>query len=117
MSRVLVVDDDRLIPEMVCRALRRRGHEALAASSFEEAVVHLSSGRWTHLLTDVRMPGGSGLALAAHARTVQPALRVVLMSGASRAEMGLASDVELLLKPFEIADVLIRLGLAPSPPR
>jgi two-component system, cell cycle sensor histidine kinase and response regulator CckA len=116
MVRVLVVDDDQLIPEMVCRALRRRGHEAIAVSTYDEAVAHLSAGPWTHLLTDIRMPGGGGLALAAQARARHPDLRVVFMSGASRAEVGLPPEVELLLKPFEIADVLIRLGL-PSPAR
>lgn len=116
MARVLVVDDDRVIPEMVCRALRRRGHDAVAASTYGDAVAQLDSGPWTHLLTDVRMPGGSGLALAEYARARHPSLRVVVMSGASRAEMDVAMDLEVLLKPFEIADVLMRLGLEPSPP-
>jgi hypothetical protein len=42
---------------------------------------------------------------------------VIVMSGATRAELGLTDDFELLLKPFEVADVLSRLGVAPSPPR
>ncbi|MCU0698682.1 MAG: response regulator [Myxococcaceae bacterium] len=113
MLRVLVVDDDRFIPEMVCRALRRRGVEATAASSFDEALSRLTSERWTYLLTDVRMPGGGGLELAARARALDAALKVVVMSGSTRAELGLAADVELLHKPFEVADVLSCLGVAP----
>jgi two-component system nitrogen regulation response regulator GlnG len=117
MLRVLVVDDDRLIAEMVSRALRRRGVEASAVSTFDEALLRITSEPLTHLLTDARMPGGSGIELAARARAFNPALRVIVMSGATRAELGLTDDFELLLKPFEIADVLSRLGVAPSPPR
>ncbi|MDX2015465.1 MAG: response regulator [Myxococcaceae bacterium] len=117
MLRVLVVDDDRFIPEMVCRALRRKGVEATAALTFDEALRRLASEQWTHLLTDARMPGGSGVELAVRALSLNPALRVVVMSGASRAEIGLPDDVELLHKPFEIADVLTRLGVTSAPPR
>jgi CheY-like chemotaxis protein len=114
-ARVLVVDDDSLIPDMVCRALRRRGHEAVAVNSAADALARLAAERWTHLLTDLRMPGGGGLELAERALALHPALHVVVMSGSSRGEAQVPSRFPLLLKPFEMADVLTLLSLEGRP--
>ena len=60
---VLVVDDDHFIREIGCLAVRLIGFEAREASSLTEAVNVLTSGRISLVISDVQMPGGSGVEL------------------------------------------------------
>lgn len=121
-GRILVVDDERIIREVVAAGLERRGHTVTVASSGEEALQHLATTRFDILLTDVVMPGMDGLTLAQAALAHQPDVRVLFMSGYSRdvlAEQGVEAggDFELLPKPFSahalasrVAGLLAQVG-------
>jgi DNA-binding NtrC family response regulator len=80
--RVLVVDDEALVRDAVVAMLRADGHDVRAAGSAEEV---LAEPAWITaadvLVTDVLMPGVTGLELAERAVALHPGLRVVLMSG------------------------------------
>ncbi len=80
--RVLVVDDEALVRDAVVAMLRADGHDVRAAGSAEEV---LAEPAWMTaadvLVTDVLMPGVTGLELAERAVALHPGLRVVLMSG------------------------------------
>jgi CheY-like chemotaxis protein len=80
---ILAVDDEADLLEAVRRVLSRRGHTVLTASGPTEAldVCHHYRGRIDLLLTDVRMPGGSGIELAEQAVQLRPDLAVLYMSG------------------------------------
>ncbi|GII21006.1 response regulator [Planosporangium mesophilum] len=80
---ILAVDDEADLLEAVRRVLSRRGHTVLTAGGPAEAleVCRTHPGRIDLLLTDVRMPGGSGTDLAAQVAQVRPDLSVLYMSG------------------------------------
>jgi CheY-like chemotaxis protein len=80
---ILAVDDEADLLEAVRRVLSRRGHTVLTASVPTEALdaCHHYRGRIDLLLTDVRMPGGSGIELAEQAVQLRPDLAVLYMSG------------------------------------
>ena len=80
---VLVVDDDAAVLEVVRAMVAALGHEALAAPSPQEALETLDSreGAVDLLLTDLTMPGMTGIELAKEARRRSPALRVVCCTG------------------------------------
>jgi CheY-like chemotaxis protein len=80
---ILAVDDEADLLEAVRRVLSRRGHTVLAANGPTEAldVCRHYRGRIDLLLTDVRMPGGSGIELAEEAVQLRPDLAVLYMSG------------------------------------
>jgi CheY-like chemotaxis protein len=66
---VLVVDDEPALLRVYSRILTARGVSYITASSATEALAHIQSGReFAALLTDVHMPGMSGLELAATVR-------------------------------------------------
>jgi DNA-binding NtrC family response regulator len=105
---VLVADDDRSLRSLISAALQRQGHSVLLAASADEAI-RISTSPETSidvLLTDLSMPGGSGISLATEIRAQRPDIAVVLMSGWQVEEpvAGIpGGDVEVLQKPFELS--------------
>jgi CheY-like chemotaxis protein len=79
---ILVVDDDPEVREILAETLGEFGYAVAQASTGEEALPILAKRPDIGLLiTDVRMPGMSGLELAERARARDAALRVILISG------------------------------------
>jgi CheY-like chemotaxis protein len=122
-ARILVVDDEPAVRRFVTDALRSSGYEVVAASSGRDALVSVygESRTPTLLLTDIEMPGMSGVELAARVRADRPGIRVILMTGRetsaarARERAGLVEGV--LLKPFGLAELLHAVldALAESP--
>jgi len=82
---ILVVDDEPLIVQYVQRVLRRANYRVLTATDAEEAwaIFEQRRVRIGLLLTDIVMPGPmDGLELAAKIRETEPALPILLMTGA-----------------------------------
>ncbi len=102
--RVLVVDDEAPVRRAVTRLVTGAGFDAVAASDGHEALEVLTRDRIDLLLTDVVMPGLSGVELAERATRARPELAVVFMSGYAHdviAERGLDPATMLYLqKPF-----------------
>jgi CheY-like chemotaxis protein len=80
---VLVVEDNLDAQYLVCEMLRTFGHQVDAAPSGEEALRLLAGGTYHVLLSDVSLPGISGVDLARAALRDKPTLRVVFASGYS----------------------------------
>ncbi|MFW5920205.1 MAG: PAS domain S-box protein [Polyangiales bacterium] len=105
-ATVLVVEDDARVRTSAVRALRAAGYRVLEAEDGETAMetlrAHLDGVQL--LLTDVVMPGMSGVELAREARALRPELAVVFLSGYTEAtalRRGiLAEDAPFLQKPF-----------------
>jgi CheY-like chemotaxis protein len=99
--RVLLVEDSLPVREIAASMLEDMGHEVIAASSAEEAIALMGGENVDLLMTDVVMPGRSGISLARWARKRHPFLPVVLASGYSEEIInGVAAEFELLRKPF-----------------
>jgi DNA-binding NtrC family response regulator len=80
--RILVVDDNPEIVEELCHTLRRRGHEVVSASSVSEALVALANGSpVAAVITDMRLPEGSGADVLRVANRLHPSSARYLMSG------------------------------------
>lgn len=115
-GRVLVVDDEAMIRQFVVRALSLSGYEVIEATSAEQAMMMLEAEAHSLslLLSDVGLPGASGADLAKYAQQRFPHLPTQLMSASSKAwlvsERVLREDVDLLQKPFTVAELLERVG-------
>ena len=117
-GRILVVDDEPLIGEMVRRTLEDE-HTVHVVRSAEEALALLASGqRFDAVVSDLQMPGLGGIGLHAALREREPGLaeRTLFLTGgatsaASRAFLA-RKDVRFLDKPFravELTDAVARL--------
>ena len=98
---VLLVDDDPHILKVGCKAIRQIGFEAREASSLSEAVEVLTSHRRISLvISDVQMPGGSGVELLSKMEgdSDWSSIPIALMTGGPLSD--LPAGVLVLVKPF-----------------
>jgi CheY-like chemotaxis protein len=115
--RILVVDDEACIVDEVCDFLRRRGHDPVAAGGVEEAARTLESAPpFDVVLTDMKMPQGSGLdVLRACNRARPPRPTTLLMTGQSDdgdVERATAEGaLSVLWKPLSLRKILEALAL------
>lgn len=109
---VLVVDDDPGVRSWILRLLELASTPAVEATSGQEALRIVADGRVRPdvLLTDIVMPGMSGVELAARLCALHPRLRVMMMTGdPTSAEIARAHGTiveTVLLKPFAGEDLL-----------
>ena len=105
---VIVVEDEESLRKLVADVLRRSGYDVMTAADAREAREILGRGQSVDLvLSDVVMPGESGIELAAWARVASPDLRVSLMSGfADHPAMRELASESFLQKPFTSAALL-----------
>ena len=101
---VLLVDDDQRVRETVRMMLERAGHRVIEAESAEDAINQFSTMDSVDLLvSDLKMPGLSGLELFDRLVERLPSLRVLFISGAaSPADLATIArkGAALLEKPF-----------------
>lgn len=108
-ARILVVDDEPSIVELLAEYLRARGHEVVIAGNGEVALDRLERGGVDVVLTDMKMPELGGLELLSRIRERGYPVATILMTGygtidsAIRAMKDGAQDY--LLKPFKLREV------------
>ena len=120
MKPVWIVDDDRSIRWVFEKALTREGIAFKAFASAQEAIDELEIASPQVLVSDIRMPGPSGLDLLQLVKKRYPALPVIIMTAYSDLESAVAAfqggAFEYLPKPFDVdqAVELIRRALEES---
>ncbi len=108
-GRILVVDDDEAILETLEDALSIGGFEVITADRGASAVEAARRGGFSLAITDLKMPGMSGLETLAALRDVQPSLPVVVMtgfaSGGTASECTKLGALGILRKPFKLEEL------------
>jgi PAS domain S-box-containing protein len=107
---ILLVDDDELVQYSTAALLEVLGHEVTIASSGEEALSHLATGRLPDLvILDMNMPGLGGAGTLPRLRTLLPSLPVLLATGRTdQTALDLVAahpGVTLLSKPFALREL------------
>jgi putative two-component system response regulator len=109
MSRILVIDDEDVIRGLVMEILETAGHEITGAESAESALALLEDNEFDLVVSDVIMPGLSGLELLEAVRTRRASLPVVLVTGAGTydtlSQALTRGAAGLVTKPFSHADL------------
>jgi two-component system sensor histidine kinase/response regulator len=109
-DRLLIVDDETAQMRALCSTLELEGYATRGFNSPQRALAELRPGQFDLLLTDLMMPGMDGIGLIAAARSIDPQLGAVVMTGhgtidtAVQAMQGGALDY--ILKPFKLHAVL-----------
>ena len=116
VTRLLLVDDERLVRDVLAEQLRDEGFTVLTASDAAEALAVLDAGDAVDLLvSDFSMPGMDGLALIRAAQHRRPCLPAVLLTGYSGEGVALAvgssvtGRIALLRKPIRAEDLVDRV--------
>ena len=112
---ILVVEDDRRVRRLTETVLRTRGYQVLTAAAPDEALQLVEQhGLFPDLLlTDLVMPGRTGLELAKLVVARRPQTRVLMMSGYPRSthlhEDRFASNVLFMSKPYSLSDLACKV--------
>ncbi len=116
MSTVWVVDDDDSIRWVLAKALTGAGYDVESHDSAESTLEMLKEKRPDVVMTDIRMPGMSGLELAEQIQQRARGVPAIIMTAHTDLESALASyksgAFEYLPKPFDIDEVLILVSRA-----
>ena len=115
-SRVLIVDDEAGICLLLNELLNDAGYHCQTASSGEQALEILRQQDFDALISDLRLPGMSGLALLDAARAEYPKMILLLAAGGGDEQTGIEATKhgahDYLVKPFRLDAVLATLRRA-----
>ncbi len=115
-SRLLLIDDDAAVCEVVSATLTQRGYEVLSSSSGAEALATLEREEVDAIVTDLHMPGISGLELCRSLHARFPTLPVILMTAFGSMEAAVAAiragAYDFISKPLQIPELLLTLARA-----
>ena len=115
-ATILVVDDDEGSRTTLGVLVRNLGHEAAMAADVAAAEAVLRSREVDVVISDLRMPGGSGLDLLDVARDVAPGTPVIMLTAYGTVETAVQAmhrgAFDYLLKPFDTGEMELRLERA-----
>jgi CheY-like chemotaxis protein len=110
MAKVLVVDDEEAVRELLCEILEDAGCETAQAASGREALALFDAGRFDAVFTDIGMPGMSGWELARAVRERDADIPLAVITGWGDAvgdsQREAARVNWLMTKPFSMAQIV-----------
>jgi DNA-binding NtrC family response regulator len=113
MKRILVIDDDSAIREMLRELLTEQGYSVELAEDGEKAMELMQKDRFDLIITDIVMPEKDGISVIIHLMKQYPETKCLAMSGggriSSKTYLNLADKLgasKTLEKPFELSEML-----------
>ena len=107
-ARVLVIDDEAMLRTLLQDMLAACGYDADVAASGAAGVARFQAERHRAVITDLLMPEMNGFEVVAALRTIDPAVRVIMLTGSAPAQtagQARASGITLLHKPIALGDL------------
>ncbi|MGB7924111.1 MAG: HD domain-containing phosphohydrolase [Pyrinomonadaceae bacterium] len=114
--RILVVDDEPEIRDVLCELLSDR-YDCVSAASAEDALAVMRGGQFGLIISDIMMGGMSGLEMLPHVFTESPDTVVLMISGVQTIESAIkalrAGAFDYIMKPFDLrqVDVAVKRAL------
>ncbi|RMG59490.1 MAG: sigma-54-dependent Fis family transcriptional regulator [Deltaproteobacteria bacterium] len=116
MKKVLLVDDEVIFVKPLAKTIEKAGYEVDVACSAEEAMEKLRGDEFDLVLTDVRMPGASGIDFTSWVKAEYPDLPVIVMTAYGSIKTAVsamkAGAEDYILKPFDPEEILLLIGRA-----
>jgi len=118
VTRVLVVDDEPSVVDVFREFLAAQGYELTVAASGEEAVQVIPTLKPDVILTDINLPGVSGLEVMRHAKNLDAEVAVIVVTGYASASTAIDAlrqgAYDYVTKPFDLDEVhqIIERGIA-----
>jgi len=107
---ILVVDDDREMADLLAEILVDEGYSARTATGAREALWMLDSVRFPLVITDLRMPGSSGMDLLASIRRHHPQTEVIMITAFGTIDTAIEAirqgAYDYITKPFKTGQIL-----------
>jgi putative two-component system response regulator len=114
-ARILIVDDETYICNILSRWLIGEGYECAVAQNAEKALVLLQAdGAFDLLISDIMMPGQSGIELLEKVRKQHPDLAVIMATGLDKREVAIRTlqlgAYGYVIKPFDKNELIISVA-------
>ncbi len=111
--RILVVDDERSLRELLAIVLRREGHDVLLAENGKMALAALARGPVDLLISDIKMPDMSGVDVLRAAKEADPGLPAIMMTAFASTETAVEAmrlgACDYLIKPFDVDELKLKV--------
>jgi two-component system, NtrC family, response regulator PilR len=111
VSRILIVDDEPSMRELLSIMLRKEGYGVEVAESRATAAVALARGPVDMVITDLRLPDGDGMEILRHVKTASPDTIVIVMTAYGSTQTAVAAlklgAHDYLIKPFDLDELRI----------
>ncbi len=118
MAKILLVEDDELVRDMLVQILQRANHEVTSADNGEEAAEILQKTEYDIMVTDLIMPKKSGITLISEVKDKHPNMEIIAISGGGRLDPTGYLDLSESLgatvsfeKPIDNAALLMAIDL------
>lgn len=106
MTKVLIVDDEPVIVNLLQKFLTQKGYQTITASSGEEALKRVREDSPALVLLDIYMPGKTGIEVLREIKQLQPNLGVIMVTAASDEGIGRKAlelgAFDYVSKPFDL---------------
>lgn len=119
-ARILVIDDDPEVVDILVTTLRDEGYGVLGALTSDEGLKLVILSRPDLVLLDIMLPGMNGIEVLKHIRSINPTIKVVMVTGNTdpvlareALELGALAYVD---KPFDFAYLkrIVAMALQPE---
>ena len=116
MSKLLIVDDERSLRDVLQMALKKEGYEVALAGGYRDGTQQLETGVFDLVITDIKMNDGSGIDLLRDTRNLSPDIPVILITAFATTETAIQAlkmgAVDYILKDNEnfVEELKITVG-------
>ena len=112
-AKLLVVDDERSMRELLSIVLRREGYDVTLAENGRAAIEHLESGRFDLLISDIKMPDMTGVDVLRAAKRLDPDILGIMITAFASADTAIEAmrlgAHDYLSKPFDVDELKMKV--------
>ncbi len=116
IEKVLVIDDELIMRNFLVEALKRKGLDAFAAESGQKALQIIKEHSFDLVITDMKMPGMSGLEVLKHIKEISPSTLVIIITAFGTIENAVeamqSGAFHYLIKPFSLESIMANIEKA-----
>jgi DNA-binding NtrC family response regulator len=115
-QRILLIDDDPGLSEVIGMLLEREGYAVARAATVKQGIALVEAGELDLVVTDLKLPDGTGLDAVKAIRARHPALPIIMITSYSSMESAIAAlrlgAVDYIIKPFNNDEFLNAIARA-----
>lgn len=110
-ERILVVDDEEHMRQLLAKMLTEQGYAVEASAEGEDALRRLREELYDMVITDIRMPGVDGMELLEHAKALSPETIIIIMTAFGSVDSAVQAikngAYHYITKPFKMEEILV----------
>jgi len=116
MESILVIEDEKIMRVTLADALKAEGHSVYAVSDGAQGMIALKEGEFSLVISDVRLPDISGIAILKQVKQEDPAIQVIMITGYGKIENAVEAmrlgAFDYITKPFALDEMLLTVQRA-----